>query len=247
MERFKFHETSPENKEKESKKAAWGSLRTLALAASLLANGGFIADQVHQKMHLQSLERGGTQAFSVDFGGDSEDDLDPLGKWGEHAEFSLRKEPDGRWLLVGSISAMSKPGSGSTDYSLRHTVTYELPSSLTSAAAEALLNDLRASARKDSKNIGAFEETLNQAVSLSTAGTVVYYNPATGRPKERFEFRTADEQVIQTNYFNDEVEKNGDPMVLSKYQISLKSFQDDHESPVQNYEHPEQRERQWRK
>ncbi|HZP07061.1 MAG TPA: hypothetical protein VFB43_19335 [Terracidiphilus sp.] len=91
MEHLPSRETTGERKEKELNKKGWGKFRTILLAGSILANGGFIGDKVHESMRVQDLEAGGSQSFSVDFGGGPEDGLDLRGKWGEHAEFSLQK------------------------------------------------------------------------------------------------------------------------------------------------------------
>jgi len=247
MERFSSRESVAENKEREPNKKAWGKLRSLVLAGSLLANGGFIGDRVRQAMRVDTLEKGGAQSFSVEFGGGSEDNLDPRGKWGERAEFSLRKGTGGQWLFVGNISAKNAPGNKSNDYTPLHTISYELPSSLTPAAAETIFNDMETCAKSDAIDLSAFEETLNKTIDMSEKGEVVYYNPHTGRPKEKFEFATDKEEVIQTNYFNDEVDIEGNPKILSQYPISLRVFQSDHDNPINNYEEPEQREWMWQK
>jgi len=129
---------------------------------------------------------------------------------------------------VGKISAKNAPGNGANAYVPLHAISYELPSSLTATEAEALFEDLRARAKNDANDLGDFEATLNRAIDLSEKGDVTYYNPATGKPKQKFEFSAAKGEVLQTEYFNDKVDEKGNPVILSRYPILLGGFETGH-------------------
>jgi hypothetical protein len=227
MEKFPSRDPSVENKEKSPRERMWGKLKIIAVAGSLLVNGGFVADNIHEKAQIGNLEKGERQTFSIDYPKNNESSA------GQRGEFSLQKTPDGRWNLVGVISVYEKTAAGGDIARPVHEVNYELPP-LTSDAAEALFKDIERTSQPNTPgDIGVF---MNRIIESSEKGTITYYNPDSHRISETLELNALTGTVTSKHFDGRKVDANGKALVdeASMYTMTAHELEqrvDFHDNP----------------
>jgi hypothetical protein len=204
MEKMSGQESGVEQKEKEPKKKLWGKLQTLALGASLLANGGFIGEKIGHKIEVDHLKKGDEKTFSID-----QRSTVPGYAGGERGDFSLQKNNSGGWTLVGRVAHYEQPSEDKNNYVVHpdYEVRYELPR-LTPEAADAIFNDLEATVKTDGLSGGArnggVHEFMAQLIESADKGTIVEYDPNSNEPKSNLELDSAKEALTQTSFVGED-------------------------------------------
>jgi hypothetical protein len=221
MEKMSAEEPSIETKDKEPKKKIWGKLQTFALGASLLVNGGFIGEKVMHKIEVDHLKKGDEKTFSID-----QSSSVPGYSGGERGDFSLQKNGEGGWTLVGKVSHYEQPSEDKKNYAVHpdYEVRYELPR-LTPEAVDALFNDLESVVKKDGLDGGArngsAHEFMDRLIESADKGTIVEYDPNSNKPKSKLELDSSKETLTQTDFVSDEASS---AIVESASTVSLRDF-----------------------
>ena len=216
-----------ETKDNEPKKKIWGKLQTLALGASLLANGGFIGEKVSHKIEVDHLKKGDERTFSVD------QPSNVAGySGGERGDFSLQKNGEGGWTLVGKVSHYERPSDDKNDYAIHpdYEVRYELPR-LTPEAVDSMFNDLESVEKKDGLNggarMGGLHNFMTQLIESADKGTIVEYDPNSNEPKSKLELDSSRETLTRTEFATDGISPAALEMTGT---VSLRDFDKELES-----------------
>ena len=135
-----------------------------------MANGGFVAEKAQQRFQLDDLAKGAEQNFSIER-------LDKdTNTYGERGEFSLKKERDGHYKLVGKVSNYEKDAEDrDVSKSPLHEVSYDL-APLPPEAAQAIFLDIKKAAKEGGPE-GNVNALMNRLIESAQNGSIKDYTP----------------------------------------------------------------------